>query len=57
MSPRFHTIEEQIVPACLCKNGFRPDCPYALQGHIDDFFAEKVDSREEDENTVLELDN
>lgn len=54
MSDRFHANDEITVPQCICRDGFRSDCPYALQGHIDDFFAEKVDSVEEGENTVLE---
>lgn len=30
MTDRFHASDEVTVPACLCKNGYRKECPYAL---------------------------
>lgn len=55
MSPRFHASDEITVDQCLCTEGFRPDCPYALQGYMDEFFAEKepVDNLEEGHSDMV----
>lgn len=47
--------EWEVVEKCLCTSGqLHERCPYTISTQIDGFFAEKVDSRKEGENTVLE---